>query len=341
MLELRRFTPSFSAFAVALVTSAVCSLPALAETRLTLVSVWPDANFHVKNLRTFAAEVKNVTHGDVVIDVHSGGDLGMKGPELLASVRDGIVDMADLLMSQQVGEEPLMGLQGLPYLVRNTDEQVLMGKVAAPYYAKIAERNNQKFLYTVPWPGQGLYSKKPVVTQADLAGLKIRTVEKNGTDFFGALKASPIQMPWGEVIPALASGALDAVTTSSTSGVDGKFWEFTGYFNQLNWQSAPDVVSVNLDVWKTLSAANQQAIVDAAGRLEPTFRAVSQHEDEQAEAMLKSKGVVITRPTPAFSEELSKAATPIWRAFIQQAGPDAQVLIKQYLTQSGRAGLIE
>jgi TRAP-type C4-dicarboxylate transport system substrate-binding protein len=341
MLESRRFTPSLTPFALAISLSAACSFPAFAETHLTLVSVWPDANFHVKNLRTFAAEVKTVTHGEVVIDVHSGGDLGMKGPELLASVRDGIVDMGDLLMSQQVGEEPLMGLQGLPYLVRNVEEQGVMREVAEPYYARIAERNNQKFLYTVPWPGQGLYSKTPVVTEADLGGLKIRTVEKNGTDFFSALKASPIQMPWGEVIPALASGALNGVTTSSTSGVDGKFWEFTGYFNQMNWQSAPDVVSVNLDAWKGLSAANQQAIADAAKRLEPTFRKVSQQEDEQAEALLKSKGIVVSRPTAAFSDELSKAATPIWKAFIQQAGPDAQVLIKQYLTQTGRAALIE
>jgi TRAP-type C4-dicarboxylate transport system substrate-binding protein len=258
---------------------------------------------------------------------------------LLASVRDGIVDMADLLMSQQVGEEPLMGLQGLPYLVRNSAEQATMAKVAGPYYAKIAERNNQKFLYTVPWPGQGLFTKNAVATKADLQGLKVRTVEKNGTDFFGALQASPIQMPWGEVIPALASGALNGVTTSTTSGVDGKFWEFTGYFNQMNWQSAPDVVSVNLDVWNELSPANQKAIADAAQRLQPVFQQVSKTEDEQAEAQLKAKGIQVSQPTEAFSQELSAAATPIWGDFIKKAGPDAKTLIKEYLTETGRADL--
>lgn len=338
MLDSRRFTPSLKVLTLAILGSA-CSLPAFAETRLTLVSVWPDANFHVKNLRTFAAEVKKVTQGEVIIDVHSGGDLGMKGPELLASVRDGIVDMADLLMSQQVGEEPLMGLQGLPYLVRNSAEQATMAKVAGPYYAKIAERNNQKFLYTVPWPGQGLFTKNAVATKADLQGLKVRTVEKNGTDFFGALKASPIQMPWGEVIPALASGALNGVTTSTTSGVDGKFWEFTGYFNQMNWQSAPDVVSVNLDVWNELSPANQKAISEAAQRLQPVFQQVSKTEDEQAEAQLKAKGIQVSQPTEAFSQELSLAATPIWDDFIKKAGPDAQTLIKEYLAETGRAAL--
>src|SRR5215204_4310874 len=89
------------------------------STKLDLATVWPDGNFHTKNAKVFAEEVSKATGGQVQITVHSGGSLGYKGPEQLNAVRDGLVPMADILNIQQVGDAPLLGIEGVPFLVGN------------------------------------------------------------------------------------------------------------------------------------------------------------------------------------------------------------------------------
>jgi len=315
---------------------AIAAGAARAATDLTVVTVWPQNNYHVKNLEQFAQKVREVTRGEVTLTIHSGGSLGLKGPELLGSLRDGIVDMADMLITQQVGEEPLLGLEAVPYLTRSLDELALLQEVARPYYDKIAARNNQKILYLVPWPGQGLFSKASTDGIAGFQGIKVRTVERNGTDLFKALGAAPIQMPWGEVIPALASGAIDGVSTSSPSGVDGKFWEFLGYFNRMNWQVASQAVSVNLDAWKRLSREHQQAIEDAARALQPKFWQVADAEDKANIDVLMKNNIQVTSPSEALAAALTQAAQPLWDAFAQRVGPEARSIIAEYRAKTGR-----
>ena len=60
---------------------------------------------------------QKATDGAVEIAVKAGGQLGFKGPEQLRAVRDGLVPMADVLNIQQVGDEPLLGIEGIPFLV--------------------------------------------------------------------------------------------------------------------------------------------------------------------------------------------------------------------------------
>lgn len=315
-------------------TAAVLSMTASgahAATQLIIVTPWPEGNFQVEALNQFAGAVQEATSGEVELDIHSGGDLGLKGPELLSAVRDGIVQGADMLLTQQVGEAPLLGIESVPYLTRNTDDAALLRDTAWPYYEAVAAEYNQKFLYTVPWPGQGIFTQQPVATVDDLQGIKLRTVDKNGTEFFEALGASPIQMPWGEVVPALASGVIDGVTTSTPSGVDGSFWEFTAYFNKLDWQLAPDVVSINLDAWNSLTAEQQQTIEVLAQELEPQFQQLSQDEDKRNAQVLADHGIHMSAPSAELSKQLTDAAQPQWQQFRESAGPKADELMTRYL----------
>ncbi|MEM9223705.1 MAG: TRAP transporter substrate-binding protein [Pseudomonadota bacterium] len=297
---------------------------------------WPAGNFHVKNAEVFADAVRDATGGEVNITVHPGGSLGFKGPEMLKSVRDGLIPIGDILLNQQVGEAPFLGIESVPYLASGYDEVAALHEFSRPVYDKIAADYNQKILYMVPWPGQGVYSKDEIVTLDDVEGLPIRVVDKNGLEFMSALGAAPRQMPWGEVVPALASGAIEGVTTSSSSGVDGKFWEFMGHLNRFNWQSASNMVTVNLDAWNALTDEQRAAIEAVAAELEPKFWDISRAEDQQKLATLAENGMKISEPSPELSEKLVETALPMWTAFIEEAGDPAAEVIGAYREKMGK-----
>ena len=311
---------------------AICGVgfSAKAETAWDLPLAWPAGNFHVKNAEVFAEKVAEVTGGEVKITVHPGGSLGFKGPEMLKSIRDGLVPIGDVLLNQQVGEAPFLGIESVPYLASGYEEIAALHEFSRPVYEEIAAEFNQKILYMVPWPGQGVYSKNEIVTLDDVQGLKMRVVDKNGLDYMNALGGAPRQMPWGEVVPALASGAIDGVTTSSSSGVDGKFWEFLGFMNRFNWQSASNMMNVNLDAWNALSPEHQEAIEALAAELEVQFWDVSRAEDKEKLQTLADNGIKISEPTGELREKLLETAKPMWQAFIDEAGPKADEVIGAY-----------
>ncbi|MGN0934715.1 TRAP transporter substrate-binding protein [Falsigemmobacter intermedius] len=310
--------------------AVLSAAPVLAETRWDMSIVWPEGNFHTQNAMAFAEAVKTATGGEVNITVHSGGALGIKGPEGMAAVRDGVVPIAEILLNQQVGEAPVLGIETLPFLAPTMADIALLHKYYRPKLEEVAAGMNQKVLYMAPWPGQAVYAPHPINTVADLKGLTIRVVDSNGNDFFGALGATPIQMPWGEVVPSLAAGTIKGVTTSSSSGVDGAFWEFTKYMSTFNWQASSNIMSVNLDAWNALPLEMRESIEKVARDMEGEFWLNSRAEDDKKMAILRENGVEISAPSPELAAELMERALPLWDAFKARV-PEAAPVIDAYL----------
>ena len=243
--------------AITLVSAAMLSVSltatAVAETEWDLPLAWPDGNFHVENARTFAKVVGQVTGGEVVINIHPGGSLGFKGPEMLNAVGDGLVPIGEMLLNQQVGERKILGLETQPYIIEDLDQLAIFHKHFRPAIERVAAEYNQKVLYVVPWPRQYVYTKVEARGVADLAGIKIRTYNDTTTEMFNRIGMTSVQLPWGEVVPSLAAGTIDAVTTSASSGVDGKFWEFLTHMYPTSHVWSSNMVSVNLDAWDEIT----------------------------------------------------------------------------------------
>ncbi|MCU1340299.1 MAG: hypothetical protein JWO19_5880 [Bryobacterales bacterium] len=290
---------------------------------------YPPGNYQAKSAEQFAAEVAKATNGEVSVKVQAGGALGFKGPEMLAAIGDGLVPIGTMLLNQQVGVEPLLGIASLPYLVSTSTEMRIITELARPTYEKIAAKHNQKILYIIPWPGQNIFAKPEIRQPGDFRLLKIRTVDRNGSDFFRELGASPAQMPWGEVVPSLATGVINSVTTSSSSGVDGQFWDFITHCYLVNWQSNFDMVTVNLDQWRKLTPTQQKSIEDVARKLEPEFWKAAEEEDASKLKLLSDKGIKLIEADAKIRDLMIEKAKPAWEEFMTKV-PPAREIIEKY-----------
>jgi len=320
--------------------AGIVGTPAIAQAqaalKLPLSTAWPDGNFHVVNARRFADEVRKATGGAVDIDVKSGGQLGFKGPEHLRAVRDGLVPMADILNVQQVGDEPLMGIEGMPFLAGSPDELKVLQKHLRPEYERIAVKNNQTILYIVPWPNQYLHLKVKAENVDALKGIKIRVADKNSQEMWGTVGMSAVLIPWGETIAALSSGAVSGVSTSAVSGVDGKFWEFLKFFHATNHQWSSQLVTINNDAWKKIKPEHQKAIAELGKKLEPEFWiSAFQADKDSSKKMIEGGMTLVTVPEPMMAD-LRKRTASLLADFMKRV-PSSQEPIKAYLAEMKRA----
>mgnify|MGYP005858775769 CR=1 FL=1 len=297
---------------------------------------WGAKEFHTQNAIRFAEAAKEASGGDVVITVHPGGALGIKGPETVRSVRDGIVPIAEGVMLQTIGEVPIIGVESLPYLIESIDDLRALHSIAREDFEEGLSRHNIKVLYMVPWPANQIFSRREIKSPEDFKGLKIRTTDSNSTKFFEALGATPVQMPIADVLPALASGAIDATMTSMTTAADQKYWEFLpyGYLTRHLWAS--NGMLVNLDAWNDLSPEDRTAIEAVAEELEPQFWEISAGEDAKAIETLRTGGMTVEEPTPEVADALRAAARPVWESTVSSIGPRASEILSEYLVAVGR-----
>ncbi|MCA0850605.1 TRAP transporter substrate-binding protein [Salipiger thiooxidans] len=288
---------------------------------------WPAENYISVAAGTFADDVQDATEGRVEITLHPGGALGFKGPEMLGAVRDGLVPIGDMLLNQQVGDEPLLGLTSLPYFISSFEELTEFEDFFHDKLEAIMEANNQKLLYTMPWPQQQIWTKTEVTDLASLEGIKIRSYDRSSTDVFASAGMTPVQLPWGEVIPSLAAGAIDSVATSSPSAVDGSFWEFLeyGYPTRQTWNL--NAVTVNLDSWNALDEADQTAITEIADKLQPEFWQAAQDEDTRNMDILAENGMTLAPISDELRAELADLAAPLRAAVLEELGDEATAVV--------------
>lgn len=306
--------------------------PALAQT-WDLPLAWPADNYISESAGVFADQVREATDGRVDIALHPGGSLGFKGPEMLASVRDGLVPIGDMLLNQQVGDEPLLGMTSLPYFITSSEDLERFEAYFRPHLEEIMQANNQRLLYTMPWPQQQIWTKTEVNDLASLEGIKIRSYDRSSTEVFASADMTPVQLPWGEVIPSLAAGAIDAVATSSPSAVDGSFWEFLnyGYPTRQTWNM--NAMTVNLDSWNALSDEDRRAITQIASELQPVFWQTAQDEDAANMVRLEEEGMTLAPISDELRAELAARAAPLRAAAIDEMGEEAAAIVEGYQSE--------
>ena len=320
-----------------LVFALVSFSGAWAATKWDLHLNYPAGNFHSQGAQRFADRVKAATNGELTIVLHPGAALGFKGPELLRSVAEGQLAIAEVPTGMVEGDAPVLALTAQPFISANAFEQRLLYQLAKPTYAKILKKFNQFTLYTSVWPFSGIYTQRSINAQSDLKGLKMRVYDGTGLAFGKATGIAARKMPFSEVYPAMKAGLLDSMYTSSVSGVDAKAWEVLQYFTPINIVGPVNMINVNLDAWNKLPQNIQKTVLEIAAQMEDEMWNLAGDMDRKSRATLLEKGMNIKPVSNEFRSELDAIGKQLRATWAKKAGADAQKILEEYDRITGRS----
>ncbi|WP_291011927.1 TRAP transporter substrate-binding protein [Hydrogenophaga sp.] len=300
-----------------------------AQTKWDLPSGYGANTFQTKNLEQFAADVKAATGGKVEITVHSGASL-FKQPEIKRAIQTGMAPAGEFIISGLANENPLFGADSIPFLATSYADAKRLWEATKPVQTKVLASQGIKMLFSVPWPGQSLYSVKPITSADDFKGTKMRAYNPATTRIAQMLGASPVTIQLPELGQALATGAANNFLTSSASGADGKLYEQVKYFYPVNAWLPRNVTAVNQKSFDALDKATQDAVMKAAADAETRGWKASEKVDEDSIAILKANGVTIAQPSESVKAALQKIGDTMTEEWLASTGADGKAIIDAY-----------
>jgi TRAP-type C4-dicarboxylate transport system substrate-binding protein len=300
-----------------------------AQTKWDMPTPYSDGEFHTVNIRQFVADVQKATGGQVAINVHSNGSL-IKHPDILRAVSTGQVAAGEFLLGQFGNEDPVFAADNVPFLATGWDNAWKFYQAQKPLLEKKLQGRGMVLLYSVAWPGQGIYSKNELKSIDDLKGAKMRTYSPLTSRLVELLGASPLTIQVPEIPQAFATGTMTAMVTSSATGSASKAWEFVKNYYMTNAWHPKNVVVVNNRAFQSLSGAHKKAVTDAAAAAEKRGWELARARETNANKMLADNGMTVHTPTPAMMSALAKIGDTMAAEWQKTAGADGEAILKAY-----------
>lgn len=314
---------------LAIFAAALALGSAQAQTKWDMPTPYSDGEFHTRNVVAFVADVEKATGGKLHIQVHSNGSL-IKHPDILRAVSTGQVNIAEFLLGQFGNEDPVFAADNVPFVAPGYDNAWKFYQAQKPVLEKKLQSRGMKLLYSVAWPGQGIYTKDPVKTLNDFKGLKMRTYSPLTARLAELMGASPIVVQVPEVPQMFATGAMQAMITSSATGTSTKAWEFVKNYYKANAWNPKNVVVVNQRAFSRLPKDQQNALVKAGATAEKRGWDMSKAREKEGDETLAKNGMSVSEPSPELKAALSKIGEQMAREWEKTAGADGQAILKAY-----------
>ncbi len=299
-----------------LLTSLAWSPLAAQEVTLKMHQFLPaQANVPKYVLDVWADKVEQESGGRIQIDRYPSMQLGGKPPELASQVTDGVVDLIWTVCGYTPGRFPRTEVFELPFMMTNAEAT---SKAYWDLHEKYMKDQDFREMHIIGvWVhGPGLiHSKEPVMTLADLNGVKLRAPTRVTNMLFKELGATPVGMPVPAVPEALSKGVIDAtvipwevtgalkvaelVSNHTTFGASSLYTTtFIFAMNKDKYESLPD------DLKKVIDANSGREMSGWAGRL------MQEYDEPSRQIALKRNNNIITL-SDAQVNEWRQASQPI------------------------------
>ena len=274
-------------------------------------------------------------NSDHTITIYPVGTLG-ESADAMEQTQAGLLQFID----QSPGFTGAMIPEAEAFLVpyaQPTDPQAVRhyfknGKAANEMFHEIYREHGLELLAIFPEGEQVVTTKEPFTTPEELAGMKIRTMTSPLLlETYEAFGASPIAMPWGELIGALKTNMVDGQENPTiwieAYGLDDLAPVLT-YTGHAQYTTA---VMANADFYDGLSEEDQQLIQNAADVALDYILDVAVELDAKGLEKIKETNpdVVINRLTDEQRAVFMERAKAVEDAFVERAGERGQQILEQ------------
>lgn len=234
--------------------------------KLTVYSPGNATSVPTKTIVKYAELVRQASNGNLVLDVHSGGELG-NDAEALQSARMGTIDIIFAGTSGFTSFYDKAKLLDLPFLFESAEDayKKVNGEIGERIFANLpsvglvylAEGDNgMRHIAT---------TKRPVHTVEDVKGLKIRVpTSKMYLDVWTALGSTPVALALNELAIALSNGTAEAQDNATYHLVANATYDDIKYYSFINYMWMGCTMVANQKKWNSLSAEQQKILKEQA-----------------------------------------------------------------------------
>jgi tripartite ATP-independent transporter DctP family solute receptor len=278
----------------------------------------------------FAAKLKELSNGTMIIDQFPGAQLGQE-PVMLQKVRTGDIDFILSATANAATIAPEAGVFSIHFIFRDEahlKKAIRDPKVVAAFRKMVKDTVKGAQVLTLITLGlRDFYSKKEIHNIGDLRGLKIRVQATPTEDtLFSAYGAQVVHMPFGEVYTSLQTGLVDVAENSINVYLSNKHYEVAPVMSLSEHEANNNCLWVSDKAWNSFNDAQKkwvQTAADEVNRLEPTHALELEH---QSMAKLEGMGVKFVKNVD--KSGFVKIAEPIQDKAAAALGPHAVELLK-------------
>jgi TRAP-type C4-dicarboxylate transport system substrate-binding protein len=315
----------------ALAGALMLAAPAFAQTKSDVPTAYPANNFHTENLQQFASDVEKATGGKLKLQLHPNAAL-FKAPEIKRAVQGGQAQAGEILLVNFENEDPLYGLDGVPFLATSYTESMKLYKASRKALEDKLGKQGMMLLYTVPWPPQGIYTKRTLNSAEDMKGLKWRAYSPATSKIAELVGAQPVTVQAAEVSQALATGVIDSYMSSGATGFDSKTYEHIKTWYDTQAWLPKNAIIANRKAFEALDKPTQQALLKAAADAEARGWKLSEEKNGWYLDQLRQKGMTIQKPSEQLTADLRRVGNFMLADWQKKAGPDGKKVIDAYRT---------
>ena len=293
----------------------------------------PEVNIQSYFVNEFTERVSAKTDNSITFEVYPDEQLGNEEQRLELIMKSGLNQpAADITSFNALGTVlPELYASAVPFMF-NSYEAAHIFFDTSEYMTKLKalfrERTGCVMLEVVEEGGFLAFtnSKRELHSPKDFAGLKFRAMDEGQIAIFKAFGASGTPIPWSEVYMALKTGVVDGQMNPAFYILLGSLPEVQKYMTLANIQYSDQFLTMNGDLYDSLSDAERTAVIEAAREANALTRTRIEAQDSEQVEECRQKGMIVYAPNADEMNEFREIGQPEYVKWLNNRLEDSQWL---------------